>query len=775
VQACGLGNYYRLRESAGQSFAPAAGRKSKFEAFDTETFVELYVETNGNHRTVDLALEGVSCGACVWLIEKLPEIIDGVIEARLGLRQSIVRISWDSRAVSLSKIARTLDQLGYRSSPARGKSEQGRYRAEFRRRLIDLGVAGALAGNLMLLGAAMYAGWFGGMELQYQQAFRICSLLLGVTALAWPGRVFFRAAMAAIRSRSMNLDVPICMALLAGGIAGCVNVVLNRGEIYFDSLAALIFLLLVGRFIQFQQQRRCESAVHLLFSMMPASCRVVSGDDEVSEVPVEALQPGMIAEVYAGELFPADGVVVSGGSSANLALLTGESGLVPIGGGDRVFGGTQNGPGTVRIEATRCGADSRMGSLMQLLERGLTEKPPIVRFTDRVGSWFVLLVSLTAVLTFFLWAGNGLSIAVDHAVALIIVTCPCVLGLAAPMTMAVAIGRLARRNILVKSASTIERLAAGGQLILDKTGTLTTGAPQIIAWTGPEALRGVAAAVEAQSTHPIGRAIHRAYQAIEPPATWRQAMTNRTERGDGGVAVDCGGRRLRIGSPGFVVGDAAEISADLRHFQAQHERAGSTVVLVGVDGRALAGLAFGDAVRPDAADAIAQLRAMGFSPSIYSGDVQAAVTKVAEATGIDPKHATGAMSPEDKLAAVGQGMKQTIMVGDGVNDAAALAAAGVGIAVQGGAEVSLAAADVYLARPGLSGIIELVQTARRAMRVVRLNLGISLVYNIIAGSLAVAGLMTPLAAAIIMPMSSATVLAVAVLVMSRDTSPAVRS
>jgi len=215
--------------------------------------------------------------------------------------------------------------------------------------------------------------------------------------------------------------------------------------------------------------------------------------------------------------------------------------------------------------------------------------------------------------------------------------------------------------------------------------------------------------------------------------------------------------------------------ADLRSFQAQHERAGSTVVLVGVDGRALAGLAFGDAVRPDAADAIAQLRAMGFSPSIYSGDVQAAVTKVAEATGIDPKHATGAMSPEDKLAAVGQGMKQTIMVGDGVNDAAALAAAGVGIAVQGGAEVSLAAADVYLARPGLSGIIELVQTARRAMRVVRLNLGISLVYNIIAGSLAVAGLMTPLAAAIIMPMSSATVLAVAVLVMSRDTSPAVRS
>jgi len=765
VHACGLSNYYRLRDAADAQFAPAHPGRSKFAAFDTEAFATLYVQPHGDLRSVDLCLEGVTCGACVWLIEKLPTVLDGVIEARLSLRQAVVRITWDSRTVSLSRIARTLDQFGYTPSPARAQARESSYRRELRRRIIDLGVAGALMGNLMLLGAALYAGWFGGMDGQYVAMFRGLSLLLGVLALAWPGREFFRSALAAVRTRSINIDVPIVMALAGGGAAGVFNVLAGRGEIYFDSLATLIFLLLVGRFLQFQQQRRAEASIDLLFSLTPSTSRVVRDGGGIDEVPAQAIATGDVAEVRPGELFPADGVVIDGRSSVNTSLLTGESRPVPIAPGDEVFGGTQNGAATVRVRLTRVGENSRVGGLMKLLERGLGEKPPIVRFTDRVGAWFVVIVSLAAVVTFGMWCRGGVASAIDHAIALVIVTCPCVLGLATPMTLAVAIGRLARRDVLVKSATAIERLSRGGTLMLDKTGTLTRGELTVLEFFGDPELRGVIAAVEAQSTHPAARALVAAFQDCEPPAQWRTPVTGRIERGDGGVEAMIGDRKIIIGSPRFLRQHSCAADGGFGDIASAQQALGRSVVQVAIDGRVRASVALGDALREDAASAVGALRRCGFTPVIYSGDAQAVVDQVAAALGVE--QAYGQLTPEEKLSAVKQ-RPDAVMIGDGVNDAAALAAAGVGIAVHGGAEASLAAADVYVARPGLSGVVDLVHTSRRAMRVVRTNLAISLSYNLLAGALAMAGLMTPLAAAIIMPVSSATVLTIAIVSMSRQ-------
>ena len=763
IHACGLDSYYRLRDAADTSLKPAKPSDDTFASFDNPAFEALYVtcDERGSH-SADLVLEGVTCAACVWLVERLPRVLDGVIEARLSLREATVRVTWDPSRVPLSRLARTLDRFGYTPHPARGRSRKEFVRRDERKRLIQLGVAGAIMGNTMLLGFALYAGLAGGMEAQFRTFFRLLSALLGTIALAWPGAVFFKSAYAALRARMLNLDVPIALALLVGGSAGVINVILNRGEIYFDSLTVLVFLLLVGRWMQYQQQRRADSAVELLFSLTSSTCHLVCENDRIVDAPIEAMKAGDVAEVRSGELIPADGAVLRGRSAVNQALLTGESMLVEVETGHAVHAGALNVGSILRIRVEKTGQDTRIGQLMRLVERGVREKPAIVQFADRVGAWFILAVSLAAAATFAFWCRFGVAQAIDHAVALLIVTCPCVLGLATPLTLAIAIGRLARSDILVKSGAALERLARGGRLLLDKTGTLTQGRPQLIEWIGDPSIRDVVVAVESLSNHPIARAL---VAELGEGASPIQPV-DVVERNDGGISAQVGARRVRIGSPAFIARHVEmphEMDLRRRSFEAR----GATVVAIGIDDRCVALAVLGDPVRPDTGLAVATLTKMGWDLSILSGDASLVVRNVAEQVGISPFRASGGVSPEQKLAAVRQYESAesegvTVMVGDGVNDAAALAAAEVGIAVHGSAEASLAAADVYVARPGLMPLAELFATSRHAMRVIRRNLMISLSYNVLAGSLAAAGIMTPLIAAILMPVSSATVLSLAV-------------
>ncbi|MFN4244371.1 MAG: heavy metal translocating P-type ATPase [Tepidisphaerales bacterium] len=780
VTGCGLDGYYRLRDAAAATLTPARPGRSGYAALDSSAFESVYVERHPEDerlRTVDLQLEGVTCAACVWLVEKLPEVLPGVVEARLSLGRSTVRVTWDATRVKLSEVARTLDRFGYPVHPSKGRDREAAYRREFRRRLIHLGVAGALAGNLMLLAAALYAGWTGHIDGASEQLLRWVSLGLGMLSLAWPGGEFFRSAWRAIRHRTVNLDVPICIALGVGGVAGVVNVVLGRGELYFDSLAALVFLLLVGRFLQFRQQRSAESSVELLFSLTPSTCRVLGPDGEVNELPLEGLRPGDVAVVRPGELIPADGVVEHGQSMVNQALLTGESAPVRVGVGTTVYGGSHNGPAVLHVRVTRVGEASRVGQLMRLLEKGLSEKPEIVRFADRVAVAFTVAVSVlgAAVLGYWAWrpaeAGGGLAMAIDHTVAFLIVTCPCVLGLATPMTLAVAIGRLAKRDILVKSGGALEKLARGGTLVLDKTGTLTEGRLRVVAFEGDADARGLIAAIESASNHPVARALVEAFGDVEPPAAWRvDPACVRELTGLGVVASLHGGGRAVVGSEKLLTREGVA-AASLPHTSGEPAAAdGCTWVYAAVDGRVVARVALADRLRADVKSAVERLHSAGFTPVICSGDSSSAVHAVARALSVPADRVWAEVSPEDKLAVVKRldgGQGRTVMVGDGVNDAAALAAAGVGIAVHGGSDVSLAAADVYTARPGLSAVVELVETARRAMRVIYTNFGISLTYNVVAGTLAATGWMNPLMAAVIMPMSSLTVVSFATWAMSR--------
>ncbi|MFK7790371.1 MAG: heavy metal translocating P-type ATPase [Phycisphaeraceae bacterium] len=765
IHGCGLDSYYRLRE---QSESPGQAVKltnaDRLAAFDTDKFHELYVRTRDDGTCVaDLMLEGVHCAACVWLIEKLPRVVPGVIEARLSLRQATVRITWDPTQVALSKIAKALGTLGYPSHPARGNKE-GVHLAEQRTMVMRMGVAGALAGNTMLLAFALYTGLFSEMEQQYAQLFRWASAVLGVIALAWPGRVFFQGAWAAIRTRSPHLDIPIALALGVGGMAGLINVVLARGDIYFDSLSVLVFLLLVGRFIQYRQQRRADESVGLLFSLTPTHCRRVTGSpgETVEQVPVEAVAVGDLLEVRSGELIPADGTVEKGNATVIASLLTGESMPVPIEVGDGICAGSQLSSSTIHLRVSAIGEHTRVGKLMELVQSGVSDKPAIVALTDRIAGWFVIILSTIALIVFAVWSVFDVSAAVDHTVALLIIACPCALGLATPLTLAVAIGRSARNDILIKSGAVLDRLAKPGRILMDKTGTMTRGAMRVEHWIGDASIRPLVIAAEQHATHPIATAIVQYTNNDEQQPTPLEPI-NEVRIDDCGIEAQTPLGTLHIGSKRYMqLHDNALTPEHHVQSQAWAEQA-LTTVYAALNGKVVSLLAVGDVLHEHTKQAIDQLTQWGWQVQMLTGDEPAVAYQVAKAAGLDPSAVRAGVSPEQKLNAVNQRDNDlpVVMVGDGVNDAAALAAADVGISVSGGAEPSMAAADVYLAKPGLQGMVELIDTARRSRKVVRQNLALSLTYNAVAIGLAAAGLVTPLLAAVLMPLSSATVLALA--------------
>lgn len=762
IRGGGLEDYYRIRQSTGAPSARALTTARNYEEFDDPTFERLYVREEGEGvRSVDLALEGVTCIACVWLVERLSRIAPGVLDARLDLRRATVRVRWDDRQTNLSSVARGLDSLGYPPHPAGAAAAADIRRDDTRRAMIRLAVAGACAGNVMLLALAQYAGLFDEIEPSILSLFRWTSMAIGMISLVWPGALFFRGAWAAIRARAPHIDIPIALGLGAGGVWSVLATIRGQGEIYFDSLSVLVFALLVGRFLQQRQQRWAADALELLFSLTPTSARRVDGTGDaltVRSVPVEALAGGDVVEVLAGESFPADGSVIGGVSQVDMSILTGESRPMAIGVGDAVCAGAVNLVSPVRTRVSAIGAQTRIGRLMRLVEEGASRRAPIVLLADRAAGWFLRALIVIALLTVAGWSLVSFSVAIERAVALLIVACPCALGMSTPLALTASLARAARRGLLIKGGDALQRLDRLGILYLDKTGTLTVGALSVVRWEGDPQARAWAAKVERASSHPVARAL----VADQDPNAGTAPDAPSSVLG-AGVVGECEGRRIEVGSGRFVRERRASIPPDMLSAERRALADGLSPVLVAVDGVVSAVAALGDRVRPDALETVQRIRALGWEPRILSGDRREIVDAVARELGIDPAHAHGEVLPEQKLEIVraSAGTGPVVMVGDGVNDAAALAAADVGIAVHGGAEASLAAADISIARPGLAPICELLTGARGTMNAIRACLTVSIAYNALGMALAIAGWITPLTAAILMPASSLTVLSMA--------------
>lgn len=764
-----LGGYYTVRDAVDPKPRAVATTGASYEELDDPAFQAACVDNlPAGQAQTELLLEGMHCAACVWLIERLPRVCPGVIESRANIRTRSAVVRFAPDRVRLSTIARALDRLGYAAHPARGATARHDRAREDRRFLIRVAVAGAISGNVMILAIALYAGAFSGITPMWENTLRAYSMGLGLLSLFWPGRVFFIGALAALRTRTAHLDIPIALALAVGGIWGSFNTLTGGGEIYFDSLSVLVFLLLVGRWVQHRQQRSAADQVALMLTLTPTSALKLNPDATTTRVPIEAIEEGMLVRVEAGACIPTDGLVETGATSLDNAFLTGESRPVPVAVGDAVIAGATNLRSPITVRVTAVGESTRAAKLMAMVASASAAKAPIVQFADRIAARFVLIVITLAALTFAYWTRSvDVRTGIELATALLIVTCPCALGLATPMAMSVAMGRAAKQGVLVKSAAAIESMARPGTMILDKTGTLTQARTRVVETHCPPELLRRAAALETHSNHPLARAITDAVDA-----TGLRPARDIDQTTGAGITGRIDNDPIAIGSPDFIASRTELTGSTLAAIERVLDRALTPVVIVS-DQLGQGVLGIGDPLRPDAAGAVMALKTAGWDLRLCSGDHPQIASRIGAEVGID--HAIGGASPEAKAALIdslrAQGSSRVVMVGDGVNDAAALASADVGIAVHGGAEASLQAADIYLTTPGIVPLVTLTHLATHTMRTIHAGLGFSIVYNTLGATLAITGVITPLIAAVLMPFSSLTVVAISTRRWKAPTSP----
>ncbi|QDT03838.1 putative copper-importing P-type ATPase A [Rubripirellula lacrimiformis] len=779
IHGWGLSDFYALRDQSSSSEPhPAAGAKSRYDAFENQEFLGLSTPVQNTDGTcsTELAVHGLHCAACAWLIENAATRTDGWHVARVRMSDHTLRVQFDPATVRLGEIACLMDRLGYQVAPI-SKDRTDHFRIENQRLLIQIAIAGFCAANAMWIAIALYAGEASGVASDHRLFLRIVGTVLGVVAVLIPGQTFFRGAFAALRTGTPHMDLPVALGLSVGTVAGLVSAFVGTGDVYFDSLAVLVFLLLIGRWIQFHQQHRAAKAVDLLLRITPAHAQRLSAAGEPEWVLVDTLQPSDVIRVSPGESVAADGRIVAGESMFDRSLLTGESRPIPASTGDEVAAGTLNLVRPIDVEVIATGRDSRIGKVMQSVESAASAKTPVVQLADRIGGVFVVVVTLLAIVTLILWSSSDWALAASHATSLLIVACPCALALATPLAIAVSLGRAAKRKILIRDGSSLQQLARPGMVWFDKTGTLTEGRPRAELWMGTADAVRLAARLEQDCCHPTAEAIVRfAATLSDDPGSGTgidrgaggesQSIVDVSDPVDlcidrRGVSGIVDGQSVVVGNLNFMNDHSVLVERQVAEAAESCLQSGASPTVVAVDGHALAVLGVSDPLKSDAAETVADLQGQGFRVGILSGDHPAIVQMVARQVGIDPALAIGGQSPEEKLARVVSGQSESqsvVMIGDGANDAAALAAADVGIAVRGGAEVSLQAAPIFIASGQLKSLGMLMRGGRRTSRLIQTGFAVSLSYNVVAVGLAVAGRISPLLAAILMPISSVSVL-----------------
>ena len=789
IVIAGLEDYYRHRSAPAQGAAAVPAELASLAIYDEPELQERFTRSADASGSpcleATLAIDGMRCGACVWLIERALAGVPGVLGANVNLATERAVVRWDPERTPLSRILERCREIGYQVAPFDVRLREAAIARTSRAQLRRLFVAGFGMMQVMMYAFPAYTAAPGEIESGYATLLHWASLLLTLPVVFYSAQPFFAGALRDLRALRPGMDVPVAISVAVAFAASVWATLSGRGEVYFDSVTMFVFLLLGSRHLEWIARRRAARALDAMAAAAPEQVRrLLPGEapgGATEAVPAARVGVDDLIEVASGERVALDGVIAAGRTSVDLSLLTGESVPARRVTGDEVPGGALNAGAPVTLRVLRPAAESTLSSIERLAERSSQDKPRVAQLADRAATWFVAVLLALTLVVLIVWWQLDPERALPVALAVLIVSCPCALSMATPAALAAASGGLLRRHVLITRGQALEALASCTDVVFDKTGTLTTGKPTVVALMVADGIARAdalawAARLEDGSAHPFGRAIcELAAGAGSPAATAGDGPAKLLERiaepgsGVGATLVTGTGppMRLRLGSARWCGIEPAQETP--QGVDASWSQADSTVFMVELpegDGqpgsppgaavpRLLASFALRDRLRPEAQGLVAMLARSGVRSHLASGDREPTVAHCAAELGIASWVA--AATPDSKLSFVRTLQREgarVLMVGDGINDAPVMAAADVSVAVGGATTLARVAADAIVLTPSLDGVVDLVTTARRCLRVVRQNLVWALAYNLVAIPAAACGLVPPWLAALGMAGSS---------------------
>jgi Cu2+-exporting ATPase len=754
LEAQGLSDWYLRRESSTGSQAEVLPDvRARVAYLETPALEEEFVERDASGvARISLLVEGLACAACVWVIERHMNACEGIRAVRVSLASRRVHVEWDPECLDLRDVVLRLAEIGFAARPDRPGDGAALERSENRSALIRLGVAGLGAMNVMTYSVALYAGVFDGMSGGSIALMRWMGLLVSTPVVLISARPFFRAAWREIRLVSPGMDVPVSLAIGGAYVVSVYATLTATGEVYFDSVCMFTFFLTVGRYLEMRIRHR---SVSLTRDMIDATPLIARREEEGEErvLPAHALRVGDRFRVRPGESLPADGVVLEGRSAVEEALLTGEPWPRSVATGATVIAGSINVESSILVQATRVGNGTTLASIVALIERAESERPPIAQLADRVAVFFVTGVLGIALVNWVVWHFLAPERAVWTTLAVLVATCPCALSLATPTALAAATHALAEAGLVITSGRVLEGISGADRFVFDKTGTLTRGHPTLASVRttrghDDSAMLRLAERLERDSEHPFARALSPERVGVSSP---REDSSDTLHSIPGfGIEGILDGTRYRIGRPDWASPDHAEPSGS----DSSRDVALAWVLLAD-EGGPLAWFGFEDPIRLDAMAAIGKLRERNLALEMLSGDPSPSAARVADRLGLELVCAgatpAGKVSRVRELQARGE---RVVVVGDGVNDGPFLQAGDVSISMGSGCDLSRLGADAVLMRDELSLLARAVECSARVRRILFQNFGWAISYNLLVLPLAVTGHLPPWLAALGMSTSS---------------------
>jgi len=755
----GLEGFYQ-RTPDGQLLAPPPEPPKDISLYDLDDVQSEYIETLGETRNINLLVEGIHCAACVWLIERTLSNVPGIIDIKVNLANKRLHVRWNNEQVKLSNIIQRLSEIGYAALPFDPETAEGAIKKQNRALLLRMAFAAFAMMNLLWVSIALYTGADKG---EFRSMFHWIGFALATPTLLYSGWPFLKGAWTGLKQMHLTMDLPIAIgATITYAYSVYVTVSQSQiGEVYFDTVVNFIFVILVGRFLEAKSKRHAVAATQRLLDLQPRVANVIR-DGETQTVPIRSVKQSETVLIKAGDKIPVDGIIIDGKSAIDEAMLSGESIPVNKSINDHVSAGTINIESTLTVNVENTLRNTALGKIISLVEEAQASKAPIQCTADKIVPWFVATTLLLATLTFSWWFSTGIEQALLAATAVLIITCPCAFGLATPMAIAVASGLGAREGILIKNGAVLEYLSDINHFVFDKTGTLTEGKIQVTHIYSVDMeenqLLQMVAQVEQYSEHNIARAI--VNEANERSLILNaDTVSNFSNKAGFGIKAVFDNKNIIIGTANWLKENSINTDKKLQNKAEGFEKQGISCIHIAVNENEIGLIVIADKLRSDAKQLINNLKKDNIKITLLSGDRKNVVKAIAHELG--GMNVIAEVLPEDKDQVIKQlqeAGEKVAMVGDGINDAPALIRADVGIAVGSGTDVSMESADIVLLSNELEKIRQASQLSKRTLKTIRQNISISITYNIIMVPLAMMAFVTPLVAAISMPISSLAVI-----------------